>query len=66
MGAQHQDWLTDRQLQCDFDFDLSTGFQLRVQLWSINQQTIEAKIQYQETSSEDISEELPLQRAITK
>jgi hypothetical protein len=22
-GTRHQDWLTDRQSQCDFDFDLS-------------------------------------------
>jgi hypothetical protein len=31
------DWLTDRQLQYDFDLELS------VQLWSVNERTTEAE-----------------------
>jgi hypothetical protein len=63
-------WLTDRQSQCDFDFKLGVQFsswvQFRVQLRSANQRTTETKIRYQETSSEDIAEELPLRRDVTK
>jgi hypothetical protein len=35
----------------------ATGVPLRVQLWSVNQRATEAKIRYQETSSEDTAEE---------
>jgi hypothetical protein len=69
-------WLTERQSQCDFDFDFDFDFwlgiqfscwvQLKVQLWDVNQRTTEAKIRYQETSSEDAGEELPLWIAVTK
>jgi hypothetical protein len=37
-----------------------------VQLLSVNQQTMEAKIRYQETSSEDNAEEFLLRRAAIK
>jgi hypothetical protein len=34
-------WLSDRQSQCDFDFDLNWEFNSVVQLWSVNQSTTE-------------------------
>jgi hypothetical protein len=49
-------WLTDRQSQCDFDFDLSL-----VQLWDIRQPVRTSaedifRICYQETTSEDMED----------
>jgi hypothetical protein len=49
-GTRHQDLLTDRQSQCDFDFATK---QLRVLLWSVNQRATEA-------------EESPLLRFVTR